>query len=167
MMNSARMLGAVCTAALLLALAMPANAQQPSAGAIATATKILEIKNAEAMYKPVLIGVIERAKTVLVQANLNLQKPLDDVAVQLTKEFASRGDEVGKELAKRYASAFTEQELKDLLAFYSSPVGRKSVETEPRVLQESMVYMEDWANKLSEEVLTRFRQEMKKRGHDI
>ena len=31
------------------------------------------------------------------------------------------------EVAKLYAARFTEQELKDLLAFYNSPVGKKIV----------------------------------------
>lgn len=167
MMNLFRTCAVIAAGFVAMAMAQPAAAQQPSAAAVATAKNILAIKKADGMYKPVLVGVIERARTVLTEANLNLQKPLNEVAVVLNKEFASRADQVGDELAKRYAAEFTEQELKDLLAFYSTPVGRKSVETEPRVLQESMVYMEEWANKLSEEVITRFRQEMKKRGHDI
>jgi len=151
----------------MLSAALPAAAQQPSASAIANAKTILAAKNTQNIYEPVLIGVIERAKVTLIQANLNLQQPLKEVAEQLAKEFADRGNAVGNELAKRYAAAFTEQELKDLVAFYTSPLGRKTIETEPRVLQDSMIYMEEWADKLSEEVLTRFRQEMKKRGHDI
>lgn len=167
MKTFARLSAALCAVLGLLAVAQPASAQQPTAAAIDSAKKILTIKNAEAMYRPVLVGVVEQAKVTLTQANLNLQQPLQEVATQLVKEFSNRGDEVANELARRYAVAFTEQELKDLVAFYSSPLGRKTVEKEPTILQESVIFMEEWANKLSEQVITRFRQEMKKRGHDI
>jgi hypothetical protein len=162
-----KILTAVAFAACVAFAGLPAQAQQPSAAAITNAKKIMELKKADAMYKPVLVGVIEQAKSVLIQSNLNLSKDLNEVSLILAKEYANRANIVEAELARRYAGAFTEQELKDLVVFYSSPLGQKTITTEPVVLQESMVYMEEWATKLSEEVMGAFRKEMKKRGHDI
>ena len=71
------------------------------------------------------------------------------------------------EVAKLYAMRFTEQELKDALAFYKSPLGRKLLAEEPNLLDQSMKNAQTWADKLSEEVIAKMRTEMKKRGHEI
>ena len=44
---------------------------------------------------------------------------------------------------------FTEQELKDLLAFYKSPLGKKSLEQEPKSIEASLNYMRNWGEDLA------------------
>jgi hypothetical protein len=145
----------------------PANAQQPSPGAIATAKEVITVKGAAAVYAPVVPGVIEQAKGVFLQSNPNLSKDLNEVAAKLRAEYAARSEEIVNDVAKLYASRFTEQELKDTLAFYKSPLGRKLLVEEPAVLDQSMRNAQTWANRFSEEVIGKIRAEMKKRGHDI
>ena len=70
-------------------------------------------------------------------------------------------------MAKIYASDFTEQELKDLNAFYKTPVGQKLLAQEPKSVQASMAYMQQWAQNFNETVMGEFRSEMKKRGKPI
>ena len=48
-------------------------------------------------------------------------------------------------MAQVYANEFTEQELKDLVTFYKSPLGQKLLASEPRAIQFSMSYMNQWA----------------------
>jgi hypothetical protein len=153
---------------LILALpGAPANAQQPSPTAIATAKEVITVKGAAAVYAPVVPGVIEQAKGVFLQSNPNLSKDLNEVAAKLRAEYAARSEEIVNDVAKLYASRFTEQELKDTLAFYKSPLGRKLLVEEPAVLDQSMRNTQTWANRFSEEVIGKIRAEMKKRGHDI
>ena len=144
-----------------------ADAQQPSPTAIATAKELITVKGAVALYQPIVPGVIEQAKNVLLQTNPMLGKDLNEVAAKLRAEYASRSAEVVNDVAKLYASRFTEQELKDALAFYKSPLGRKLLVEEPKILDQSMNDAQTWANRLSEEVISKMRAEMKKRGHDI
>jgi len=70
-------------------------------------------------------------------------------------------------MATVYANEFTEQELKDLVAFYKSPLGKKLLASEPRAIQFSMSYMKQWAQIFSETVNGEFRAEMRKRGKEI
>jgi hypothetical protein len=144
-----------------------AAAQQPSAAAIATAKEVITAKGADALYSPLVSGVIERTKTVLLQSNPMVGKDLNEVAAKLHAEYASRSTEILTEVAKLYASHFTEQELKDTLTFYKSPLGRKLVAEEPVILDQSMKTAQTWAEALSREVIAKMRGEMKKRGHDI
>jgi hypothetical protein len=154
-------------ALILVASVGNANAQQPSASALATAKELITTKGATAIFEPVVPGVIEQAKSTLLRTNPMLSKDLNEVAAKLRADYAPRSVEVVNDIAKLYATRFTEQELKDALAFYKSPLGRKLLVEEPRVLDEGMRNAQTWANKLSEEVLGKIRAEMKKRGHDI
>jgi uncharacterized protein len=87
--------------------------------------------------------------------------------VKLRAEYAPRSAEVVNDVAKLYASRFTEQELKDTLAFYKSPLGRKLLVEEPSILDQSMRSAQGWADRLSQEVIGKIRAEMKRRGHEI
>ena len=75
------------------------------------------------------------------QSNLNYQKDLNEVAVIVAQKLAGREKEIGEGMAKVYANEFSEQELKDLVTFYKSPLGQKLLSTEPRAIQFSMSYM--------------------------
>jgi uncharacterized protein len=161
---------AVCTMALAVVLAAPvgtAGAEQSSAGTLATAKELIVAKGGNALYEPIAPGVIEKAKSVFLQANPMLGKDLNEVAAKLRAEFAARTAEILNDAAKLYAARFKEQELKDALAFYKSPLGRKLLAEEPRILDESMRHAQSWADRLSEEVISKMRTEMKKRGHEI
>jgi uncharacterized protein len=153
----------------------PALAQQPatpaakpaSPAAIAAAKEILTMKNASAMYASAVPNVVQQTKTQLIQSNLNYQQDLNEVALLVAKKLAGREQEIGDGMAKVYATEFTEQELKDLLTFYKSPLGQKLLGAEPRAIQSSMAYMNQWAQSFRETVGEEFRAEMKKRGKQI
>ena len=55
-----------------------------------------------------------------------------------------------------YASHFTEQELKDALAFYKSPLGKKLIAEEPKALEETINAADDWSRKFAAEVDAKF-----------
>src|ERR1700758_3818364 len=102
-----------------LATFSPAKAQNanPSPGALALAKQIVAVKHIDDIYKNAVPGLVERNKLVLLQSNLNYQKDLNEVAIKVAKDLAGREQEIGSQIAKIYATHFTEQELKDLLAF--------------------------------------------------
>jgi hypothetical protein len=152
--------------ALVLA-AGSAGAQQPSADALATAKELITVKGGAAIYEPLLPGVIEQAKRIFLQTNPMLSKDLNEVAAKLRAEMSPRSAELINEAARLYAIRFTEKELKDALAFYKSPLGRKLITEEPAALDESMRNAQTWATRISEEVMGKMRTEMKKRGHEI
>ena len=173
MKSFARILSA---AGLVLGLALtgvPAGAQQApplkpaSPAAIAAAKEILAMKNASAMYASAVPNIVQKTKDALLQANLNYQKDLNEVAVVVAQKLAGREKEIGDGMATVYANEFSEQELKDLVAFYKSPLGQKLLAAEPRAIQFSMSYMNQWAQAFAETVNGEFRAEMRKRGKQI
>jgi len=173
----ARMLSAASLALGLAVAGVPAVAQQAPAAppplkqappaAIAAAKEILAMKNAAAMYASAVPNIVEQTKNQLLQSNLNYQKDLNEVAVIVAQKLAGREKEIGEGMAKIYANEFTEQELKDLVAFYKSPLGQKLISTEPRAIQFSMSYINQWAQVSAETANGEFRAEMRKRGKEI
>jgi hypothetical protein len=178
MKSLSRILSAAGLAVGLALTAVPAEAQQKNApatttlkpgspAAIAAAKEILAMKNAAAMYANAVPNLVEQTKNVLLQSNLNYQKDLNEVAVIVAKTLAGREKEIGEGMAQVYANEFTEQELKDLVNFYKSPLGQKLLASEPRAIQFSMSYMNQWAQSFAEVINGQFRAEMKKRGKEI
>jgi hypothetical protein len=173
MKRLSRILSAAGLALGLALTGVPAGAQQPapakpaSPAAIAAAKEILAMKNASAMYASAVPNIVAQTKDALLQANLNYQKDLNEVAVIVAQKLAGREKEIGEGMAKIYAGEFSEQELKDLVTFYKSSLGQKLLSTEPKAIQMSMGYMNQWAKEFAEAVNAEFRGEMRKRGKEI
>ena len=157
---------------------LPAGAQQPaappaaplkpvSASAMQAARDLLAVKNVNQVYANAVPNIIQRVKDQILASNLSYQKDLNEISVTEAQSMTGREKEIGEQMAKIYANDFTEQELKDLTAFYKSPLGQKLQNQEPKTIQASMLFMNQWAQSFSEVVVTDFRAEMKKRGKPL
>jgi hypothetical protein len=149
--------------------AAPAAPATPPASpaALLLAKELIDLKGAAAAYDPLVNGVIQYHRNFFMQTNPNLAKDLDLVAQKLAADFAPRKVEMQQELTRIYASFFTEQELKDALAFYKTPLGRKLISEEPKALEASLKAADDWSRRLAAEVDAKFRAEMQRRGHNL
>lgn len=143
------------------------NAGGPSASALATAKEYLQIKKVSALYEGFVVSTIQNIKNSLIQSNLMHQRDLNEVAAKLAGELRSRENELIDGLAVVYARDFTEQELKDLITFYQSPLGKKVLEQDPKSVESSLNYLRNWGDDFTIEVNNRFVEEMKKRGKDL
>jgi len=150
-----------------LAGALPAAAQQPSASAVATAKELLVTKGATTMFDPLIPGMIENTKNTFLPTNPGLFKDFNEVATRLRAELGPKRNEIVEQIARLYAQRFSETEMKEIIAFYKSPTGKKFATEEPQVIDQGLKQAEEWARRMSEEVMTRFRAEMKKKGHDL
>jgi uncharacterized protein len=166
-------LGLGLAVSALPALAQPAQSppkmelKPATPAALQAARDILAMKNVSAQYAGAVPSIVQRTKESLLQNNLNYQKDLNEVAILVAQAYAGREKEIGEQMAKIYANDFTEQELKDLVTFYRSPLGQKLLSQEPKSIMASIGFMNAWAQQFAEEVNAQFRAEMRKRGKDI
>ena len=174
----ARVLGAAAVALSALAHgsqaqpqpqpAQPPQAEQPkqaSPAAIALATQLLELKGGIGAFDAAIEGVITHNKGNLLQINPNLTRDIDATAQTVRAEAAARRQELRGEVARGYASVFSEQELKDLLEFYKTPLGKKIIDNEPQAVEASTARAQVWIDKYAAEVMDKMRAEMRKKGH--
>ena len=148
----------------LVASSPTAYSQQPTAAAIASAKELVTITGATTLFNPLIAGVVEQAKLLFLQQNPTQSKELNEIAAKIRADLQPRFVELSNEVAKIYATHFSEQELKDLLAFYKTPAGKKLIIEQPKVADESLKFAQTWANTLSDQVIGMMRQELKKRG---
>jgi uncharacterized protein len=172
-LNRARARWQFCAPACVIALTMllaegrVASAQEPSLAAVAVAKELIELKGAANMFDPLVPGVIDTAKNTFLLTSPSLAKDLNEVAAQLRNENAAKRSEAANVMARLYAQQFTEKEMKDVLAFFKTPLGKKVIDVEPRVMEQSMTRIQAWADQFSDEMMSRFRAEMKKKGHNL
>ena len=69
--------------------------------------------------------------------------------------------------ARAFASRLTEAELKDIAAFYKSAAGAKYVQVQPGVLDDIVAGSRHLDAEPPQFVMTRAREEMNKRGHQL
>ena len=164
----ARALGAAALASLALIYSAQAQPQpaQPSAAAVALAVQLLELKGGLGAFDPAVNGVITHHKNTLLQINPNVGRTLDEIERGVRAETPARLQELHTELARGYASHFTEQDLKDLIVFYKTPLGKKLIDLEPKAGEDATKRVQAWIEKYAETVSTRMRAELKKKGYN-
>jgi hypothetical protein len=79
----------------------------------------------------------------------------------------SRVDEIGDQMAGVYARAFTVDEMRQLIAFYQTPVGQKLLEKSPTLVQESMSIGRAWGQRLGAELKDMMIDALRKKGHQL
>ena len=134
---------------------------------MASAKELITITGTTTLFSPLIAGVVEQAKVLYLQQNPALAKDLNEIATQIRTDLQPRFSELTEEVARLYAANFTEQELKDILAFYKTTAGKKLLAEQPKIVDTSMKFAQDWANKLSDQVIAKMRDELKKRGHAL
>jgi uncharacterized protein len=157
---------AAAVACLYLGLP-PAHAQEPSKVAIAAAREVITTKGGAQMFNPITHGVVETVKDSYLRTNPNLSRELNDVALTIHNEIEANQSALLDEVAKIYARHFTEQELKNLLVFYKTPLGQKWAREEPVAIEEGLARAKDWTDTYAETLMGRFRTEMRKKGSPL
>ncbi|MGD9135048.1 MAG: DUF2059 domain-containing protein [Desulfobacterales bacterium] len=66
-----------------------------------------------------------------------------------------------------YAKHFTHKEIKALLKFYQTDLGRKTIKVWPLILQESMLLAQDWWKSLSPVIRKRVNNRFKNEGIEL
>ena len=157
----------VATGCGVVAKRADAQGAQPSPNSIALAKELIILKGGHKMFDAIVPGTIEQAKNLFLPTNPNLSKPLTEVSTQLVTEYSGKTDELLNEVAKAYAMRFSEQELKEIVAFYKTALGKKLLAEEPLALEDGFARAKEWAGAFSQQVVNRMRAEMKKKGYDL
>jgi hypothetical protein len=120
-------------AGAFLAATLAYGQAQPAADAHAAARQLVDL-----MTGPLKSGQMADA---LIQAQLQASpglKPYDDIMHRWVSSIFE-GDEFETAMVKLYEETFSADDLKALLAFYSSPVGRRAIAKMPEVMQKGMM----------------------------
>jgi hypothetical protein len=144
-----------------------ARADEPSSNALTLAAQVIADIGLKASVDgeiPTLAGEIQ---SQLSQLHPEMGSTLHESLVKLLPVFQNADASVLSDLAHVLASKMSEQELKDTLAFFESATGKKYLATQPLLLQELAISAQVWRPKLANDMMSRLRDEMKKKGYQF
>jgi hypothetical protein len=147
--------------------AQPAPASAVSEGQMRVARDIIEASGIARSFDSAMPDMALRIRQNFAPSRPEIVKDMDDTLVSLLPEIRTRRGEMIERSARALGSMFTEAELRELLAFFNSNVGKKYVNAQPVLLTQIFQAMEPWMQQTSEHFLNRFREEMRKKGHTV
>jgi uncharacterized protein len=174
--NISRALGLVAVLGVAPAMAQtkaPAAAPEavqpaePTAAQIALAREIVVASGVSRSFGMVVPQYLDQIGTRLTQTRPDLIKDLNVVMEQIKPEFDKKAEGLLDQASRLYAKRMSEDELKQTAAFFKSPAGAKYVESQPAILNDLYVALQAWSQQVSVDMMTRVREEMKKKGHEL
>ena len=143
-----RALSAAVCAAFLLTSARPARAQELSAEFRADIEKLLTLTNAAGMGSDAAGTLAARVLAELQRRQPNIPPPAVAAAREgLEREVTtalSSPDGLRAGFIAGYASHFTHDDVRELLRFYTSDVGRKLLTATPAIIQAGAAASQAW-----------------------
>ncbi len=146
--------------------AAPAKAE-PTAAQMAIGRDIVIGSGISRSFAVVVPQYLDQIGTRLTQTRPDLIKDLNVVMEQIKPEFDKRVDTLIDQAARSYAQRMSEDQLKQIAAFFKSDAGVAYVAAQPAVMNDLFVTMQSWQQQLSVDMMTRVREEMKKKGHEL
>ena len=79
-------------------------------------------------------------------------------------KFSERKQEAFDQVAIVFAEAFTAGEIREIVAFYRTPVGAKLIKAQPEIAQKTLAIGQAWGRKIGQDIDQEVRRELKNRG---
>lgn len=143
----------------------PALGEEFTKEHISAARAAIEGGDAVRPYDEILPVIADKTRTLFIRSNPALTKEIDEVTNAVALELASLRPDLDRTVMEIWARRFSEAELKEIAAFYSSPVGAKMAKLRPDITALSIGAAKQWGDQISTVMVARVREELKKRGH--
>ena len=145
----------------------PAPAAQPSPAAFAAADSILTdmgVKRTLALVVPGMLTELERNVTT---THPEMKEQLRETLRSIQPEFDKSARDMYAKATALMVTMLSEKEIQEVAAFFSSPAGKKYLAAEPQFMQRFGELVDPWRDQMSTDIVTRARQELKKKGLDF
>ena len=146
--------------------AAPASAE-PSPAALAAADSILTdmgVKRTLSLIVPGMLSELERNVTT---TRPDIKAQLRDVLRAIQPEFDKSAKDMYAKATALMVTMLTDKEIEEVATFFKSPAGQHYLAAEPQFMQRFSELVGPWRDQMSTDIVTRARQEMKKKGIDF
>jgi hypothetical protein len=162
-----RLFQAAGVLAAVLLLAASAQAQSPSPESLAAAKELINTINFPDQFKALMPIMMKNLKPAIVQGRADIDRDYEDMMPGLLDAFQSRIGELSDAAAAIYASNFSAEELKTVIAFYKTPAGQKFLQKQPVILQQTMAAGQQFGQSVAADMKKRMIEELRKKGHTL
>jgi hypothetical protein len=128
---------------------------------MALAMKLVALSGTARIFDDVLPTVAEQAKNQFIRANPQMQLGIIAVVDRIAVQLVSRRPELDQYLARVWASGFTDEEMQNLIDFFSSDTGKKFSVALPQILVVQTSAAQEWGKSVSEELSVKVQAELK------
>ena len=92
----------------------------------------------------------------------SFQKTYSDVPQEFWDDFTKeiKAEDLINLTVPIYGKYYSEMDVDQLIAFYNSPVGKKSIEVLPMIMQESMTAGQTWGRQIAEKVVQQLKENL-------
>ena len=142
-------------------------AQSPSTDALAAARELVVTMRTADQLKALLPIIMKQLKPAIVQNRPEIERDYDAIVPPLLERMAARSGEVVELTAAIYARNFSADEIRQVTAFYRTPLGQKFLDKLPAITQESMAMGQKWGQSVAVEMRDKIIEELRKRGHKL
>jgi hypothetical protein len=160
--------------ATILALAVvaalsggPVAAQQANDDSMPAARELVTVMRTTDQMKQVLPRIMQALRPAVIQGRADMEHDFDIVMPILLEGMSARLGELTDEMAATYSRNFTADEMRQMTAFYRSPVGQKFLEKMPAIMQEGLTQGQAWGQRVAVEMQAQMKEELRKRGHKL
>ena len=162
--RSAWLKSGVAAAMLLASACASALAADPTPAAVQAAHSIVAATGMSQSFDKIVPQMLFDLERNITTTRPDIKETMHQTLLAIEPEFVKTETDVVQSAAVALAKRMSEQELKDTAAFFQTASGKKYIETQPFLVQDVVGIVQAWRQKLSTEILTRAREEMKKRG---
>jgi hypothetical protein len=114
---------------LALSAVAPVMAQEISPELLTLSRKFVDLSNKAGVYEAILAQTAAQTSKLLSSQNPEITDKIDKVIGDTLDQYRGKNDELFNQFARVYATTFTEDEMKQIVAFYETPVGQKLATT--------------------------------------
>ncbi|KPF72930.1 hypothetical protein IP69_01400 [Bosea sp. AAP35] len=168
--------GAAVSLALLCA--MPAQSQtapQPAQPAqpdipqsyLEAGRDVVILSGLAESFEAIYLEFRERVTQTVATTRPEVRKDMDEIIAALRPEAEKKRQEIIASAAYIFARRMSEADLKEVAAFFKSPVGQRYNAMRPRAIDEIFALLQPWSLQTSNFLFDRFSEEMRKRGHQM
>jgi hypothetical protein len=155
-MNRARaLIGAIVLSVVAALPAGQASAQEITPSHLQAATEAIRALGTDRDFDLVLPNVATQVEGVLMQQRPDLYRQITATVQAAALELVQRRLDLNNDVARVWALVFTEDELRQITAFYQSPAGRKLALQGQPMMQQTVDALQAWSERLSNELLER------------
>lgn len=145
----------------------PATAPRLSPSHLALAISVVQDSGMGRSINTIVPEMVIKARQLFVQTRPDIAGKLDEAIKTLQPEFAAQQNEAMRIAGEAFGARLSEAELKEIDAFFKSPAGQKFVSSQPAILEEMFRGLDQFNLTMSQFVVDKLRQEMKKLGVDL
>ena len=130
-------------------------------GTMELAMQLVRLSGTGRTFDELLPNIAAQTKNAFIRANPQMQLGIIEMVDRNALSLVSRRTELDEDFAKVWASGFTEEEMEELIEFYSSETGKKFAELHPQLLTVEMATAQTWGRALLAELTQKVQTELR------